>query len=69
MSADFRTLIDRMLEKDPAKRPDAVSIIKLPFIWRKVMMIVEEEMYGQIIAEQIKEQLIELGLLLPDPEP
>lgn len=46
VSADLRDMIDQMLEKKPAKRPDAVTFIKMPFIWKKIMLIVEEEIYG-----------------------
>lgn len=54
VSEEFRTLLYEMLTKDATMRPDSVSILRRPFIWRRVQMITDEEILGQHIATVIK---------------
>lgn len=46
-----------MLEKEPSDRPSAVELLKDTLIRKRIDVIIEMEIYGEPIANRLKEQL------------
>ncbi|TNV77548.1 hypothetical protein FGO68_gene12403 [Halteria grandinella] len=64
ISTRCKTLIIKMLEKDPAKRPTINEVLQSDIIKEKIRLITEQEVLGSDMAERIRKQLIDLEISL-----
>ncbi|TNV82240.1 hypothetical protein FGO68_gene13889 [Halteria grandinella] len=59
LSSSFKTLITKMLEKEPQNRPNIYNIIQTRIISDKIRLFTEQEILGSDKAASIKKQLLD----------
>ncbi|TNV73347.1 hypothetical protein FGO68_gene5487 [Halteria grandinella] len=62
ISPSCQNLIRRMLEINPAKRPNIFNVLQSSIIQERIKFITEEDFLGTEIADRIRQQLIDLHL-------
>ncbi|TNV82237.1 hypothetical protein FGO68_gene11763 [Halteria grandinella] len=68
VSAECRALVSRLLAKDRRDRPTVREVIREPIVMAKVRLIAEEYVYGEEIGDSVRQQLIDMNLLVtPTP--
>ncbi|TNV81543.1 hypothetical protein FGO68_gene3422 [Halteria grandinella] len=64
LSGNFHSLLEKMLEKDPAKRPTINDLLQSTIISERIQLITEEQILGSEKCQRIKKQLLELKIKL-----
>ncbi|TNV83684.1 hypothetical protein FGO68_gene5789 [Halteria grandinella] len=62
LSGDCKQLIEKLLEKDPLKRPSIYDVLKIPIIQASIKLITDEKVLGDEKAQRIKQQLLEIDI-------
>ena len=58
-------LIETLLIRDSAQRPSMTDVLKIPIVYERIRLMTEEIFLGPIIAEKIRNQLLDLDIRNP----